>query len=562
MTSLLNELKNVNIINVNQHITSPSEYSKLLLDKSFWNIFSEKYLLIHQEDSIIFNFNIRKFINKDIDYIGAKWNGPQSTSCIPVGNGGFSLRNKEKMIQCLDYYKDDLAYNITFLELANNSINYIKGTKSSVVPEDLFFSFILQKKKIGIVADVNTANLFSKEQFLTNSNNFGGHNWWLATHRRLKLSHDFNLDFFNIFKTMILETPFELRLGGGENYLLNIVNYLLNQKKTHFACLFIPNYTDIKNITLMLDKIINNTETINRIKIFPRKLLYSENFKKHLKCDIYFSMRNSSIPDFTGFATKINIFHCQFPFDSNNDKEYSIKKKKRICKILDSYQYIFLNSNYSKNSYKNLLIKRGINLSKNKVQIIYPFVPITTSLSNKLDKTFILIGRMFPFHSKSNYKGITECIKIFNEFPDFTLHIVGGLKPNHIKYYNTLIDIKKKNIHLYPNAPNKVKEKLLSTSKYIVNMAGINCNYDFNYEHFGIAIIEGINFGCIPISINRGYPSYYIPKSNLFKNTNDLYALLNKLSNNSIHLEKLEPQTIYDKNAYKNRLDQIFRENN
>ena len=88
-------------------------------------------------------------------------------------------------------------------------------------------------------------------------------------------------------------------------------------------------------------------------------------------------------------------------------------------------------------------------------------------------------------------------------------------------------------------------------------MAGINCKYDCNYEHFGIAIIEGINNGCIPISINRGYPSYYIPKNNQFKDLEELFSLLNKIQNKKIKLKRLEPQYQYGEKQYFKTLDEF-----
>ena len=57
-------------------------------------------------------------------------------------------------------------------------------------------------------------------------------------------------------------------------------------------------------------------------------------------------------------------------------------------------------------------------------------------------------------------------------------------------------------------------------------MVGINRDIEnecYAYEHFGISILEGLNFGCIPITINGGYPSYYINETNgiIFNDEND-----------------------------------------
>ena len=557
---IFNQDDNIQIINIYQNVDTASKYSQILLDKKFWNLFQEKYLLIYQEDSTIFNFDIKKFIRNDLDYVGACWDGPQSKNCVGVGNGGFSLRNRSKMIKCLDYYQDNLDYIIDFLELSDNAIYYIKNTNSTVVPEDLFFSYVLQKYSLGKVANVDTANSFSQEQFLTFKNNLGGHNWWLTTHRILKQSHNFNIDFFKIFETVIIESPYEFTIGGGEIYISNIIKYFLNRKKRHLICLFIPNYLDFENINKVL-KIVLGQKEISRIKIFPRVLLFHWNeFKSQKLCDYFFSMSNVSIPEFKAIG-KYNYFHCQFPFDIIKHRKYFYDQMNNdtVQDILNSYDFVFLNSEFTKTSYANLLKNKGFNCHSKKLKIVSPLINCKkiNNLNCKLSNSFILVGRIFAYDTFSNYKGIEECIKVFNKFPHLTLNIVGGLKDDQLEYYSHLLNLKKDNIHIYPNATEEQKKQLLLTCKYIINMAGINCKYDCNYEHFGIAIIEGINNGCIPISINRGYPSYYIPKNNQFKDLEELFSLLNKIQNKKIKLKRLEPQYQYGEKQYFKTLDEF-----
>ena len=60
----------------------------------------------------------------EYDYIGAPWCKNQDDNLKHVGNGGFSLRTREKMIECIKTVKpDDLI-------LGESTKSYIKNTKS------------------------------------------------------------------------------------------------------------------------------------------------------------------------------------------------------------------------------------------------------------------------------------------------------------------------------------------------------------------------------------------------------------------------------------------------
>ena len=82
----------------------------------------------------------------DYDYVGAPWPESQDDNSNGVGNGGFSLRSKEKMIQVIK--------NVTVdkLTLGNSTKEYMKSTNSYVLPEDVYFSKALIDFKIGCVA--------------------------------------------------------------------------------------------------------------------------------------------------------------------------------------------------------------------------------------------------------------------------------------------------------------------------------------------------------------------------------------------------------------------------
>ena len=149
----------------------PSEYSKLLLTKDFWDKFDGEKLLVYQEDSMLFHSDIEQFLK--YDYVGAPWPENQDDNALGVGNGGFSLRTKSKLLECIEKVKPE------DLQLGSSTLDYMKNTASYIVPEDVYFSKSMIDYKIGKVAPWDVAIEFSQETQLS-KNPLGGHNYWLA----------------------------------------------------------------------------------------------------------------------------------------------------------------------------------------------------------------------------------------------------------------------------------------------------------------------------------------------------------------------------------------------
>ena len=154
------EFKNrIKLINLSVNNLSIKDYNNLLFDKEFYKFIPTKYFLIFQTDSLIRN-KFKHYINffLQYDYVGAPWPNPVKifgvNDCNNVGNGGLSLRNKDKMLEILDnHYDKSFKYN-----------------------EDYFFC----KKRKNIELNLPTlieATSFSIE-YIYNDESFGVHKPW------------------------------------------------------------------------------------------------------------------------------------------------------------------------------------------------------------------------------------------------------------------------------------------------------------------------------------------------------------------------------------------------
>jgi hypothetical protein len=143
----------INIINIESHSINSSEYDKLLMSESFWNLFKEENILIFQTDSCIMNSNVNIHNFLHYPFIGGTYfyytiskpnNNSDEKIIIHINNspsvvfsinGGFSLRQKSKMLECVRKITvDDI---ITHRKKHNMCNTYYE--QSVVIGEDTYF---------------------------------------------------------------------------------------------------------------------------------------------------------------------------------------------------------------------------------------------------------------------------------------------------------------------------------------------------------------------------------------------------------------------------------------
>jgi hypothetical protein len=213
----LNQYKNLGF---ETFLTFPKEYflgisgyNKLMLSKTFYESFNKKYILIYQTDCYIFRDELLYWCNKNYDYIGApwlrsnkknpilkkiwdyniyyfltlinykenyKWQKNKSLLYNMVGNGGLSLRKREKFIDILIKLKDVIE---VYLKPENESQFYA---------EDVFFSIEPKRNKLKFsIADYKTACGFSVESKPEKAISINHNKLPFGCHRWNKESYDF-----------------------------------------------------------------------------------------------------------------------------------------------------------------------------------------------------------------------------------------------------------------------------------------------------------------------------------------------------------------------------------
>ena len=187
---------NIKIIKLNFNNITREEYSILLLNSNFYNHFKGDYILIYQEDSIIFKNFDNKFL--EYDYIGAPYFNKD------IGNGGFSLRNKNIMKEiCKKFFDKNIKYmekNVRLLKELKNDNNFYKSKENlkyykieQSIIEDIQITNRMKYYNIGKLPTFEIAKEFSIEKYY-HHDSFGGHQFWF-TIKDVKLFLDEKLGY-------------------------------------------------------------------------------------------------------------------------------------------------------------------------------------------------------------------------------------------------------------------------------------------------------------------------------------------------------------------------------
>ena len=149
---------------------------------------------------------------------------------------------------------------------------------------------------------------------------------------------------------------------------------------------------------------------------------------------------------------------------------------------------ILTNSNFTKNA-----IKKTWNIDST---VIYPpcpqySFPLEEKIKIETDTmTVCSLGRFVP---EKEYDTILQIAK---QRPQLKFELIGGVAEDKISYLNSLKNKAPKNVTFHVNATVNQKMEILKKSKILI--------HSFKGEHFGIALIEAMSAGLIPISHNSG----------------------------------------------------------
>ena len=211
-------------------------------------------------------------------------------------------------------------------------------------------------------------------------------------------------------------------------------------------------------------------------------------------------------------------------------KLFSLITNKYIIKGNDFSDAVLANSN----STRKQCIKRW---NRNDCIVLYPSIKIdeistyiSSSSSSSKDDICIVLSRLSP------EKKIELAVEAFNTklLKNKQLLIIGYLSPENKNYYQRLRDLSKsnQNIKILPNLRRNDVLTLLSKAKILF--------HPMPDEHFGIAIIEAMAAGCLPVVHASGGPLEIVENGRYgltYRDAREIPELLNRAFNLSEHFQ-------------------------
>jgi GT2 family glycosyltransferase/glycosyltransferase involved in cell wall biosynthesis len=322
-------------------------------------------------------------------------------------------------------------------------------------------------------------------------------------------------------------SPFDINIGGGENYILSVAESL---SKDYKITIITNHKTSISRVFFILNEL--------GIKYFKFELS-TINLQPKKYYDIAIMMGNSLIPDWAPPAKKL-LYHCQFPFPYCNANDYSLFDN---IKYIDAY---LVNSNFTKNSIEKNLSRYGLeatniyilnpplnNLTKNNIHLSDRQKKI-----NSKEINFLSVGRFTEHGHCKNHHLLVEYFSRINYLENISLSIVGGLSTSSddIKYFDKVKSFQSKSIQIDSNITKIALEDFYKKSLFYIHAAGMDISPGFNphqCEHFGITVIEAMSFGCIPIVYKFGGPAEIVNLSGIgyiYSSSEELIMIIKKIS--------------------------------
>lgn len=279
-----------------------------------------------------------------------------------------------------------------------------------------------------------------------------------------------------------LYNPYYDGLGGGERYTLTLASHW---SMTHDVSLFWddPNILSVSELRFGLD--------LSRVRVAPNVFKNGNIFEKlwaSRKYDLIFFLSDGSIPM---TLAKHNILHFQVPFPSILTDPWKMRR----------YDAVICNSQFTKNS-----IDAEVG---QKAMVIYPPVPsVGLPKTMKKKKCILSVGRFTNYFQAKKQEVLIDAFNLLVQhtaFDDWELVLAGGLMDSDAEYFEKLkILTGGLSVRLMPNVTNEELVRLYQTSTLFWHAAGYGETNPILMEHFGIATVEAMSAGTVPLVFAAG----------------------------------------------------------
>jgi glycosyltransferase involved in cell wall biosynthesis len=344
--------------------------------------------------------------------------------------------------------------------------------------------------------------------------------------------------------------PYLDTLGGGERYTLTLAEHLL--KKKWEVDVFGYDSQIKKELIAKFNLKLEGVNFVPGGKSFLRRLRMTRQY------DLFFWVSDGSIPF---LFSKNNLLHLQVPFhDVNGRSKLNRIKLKRM-------NYLVCNSKFTKRFIDR---EYGVNSS-----VIYPPIDIESFSPVKKKNLILSVGRFSQLLQAKRQDILISSFKALYEqgLKDWQLVLAGATGVGGKEYFNQLKrQIKSYPIELRADIDFKTLEKLYSEAKIFWSASGYGIDEEKEpekVEHFGIAIVEAMAAGCVPVVVGKGGAKEIIERGKsgfLWKNEKELLGMTQDLMTNQTTLSILSKTVVksskkFSKKQFCQKFDELIKKN-
>jgi len=307
--------------------------------------------------------------------------------------------------------------------------------------------------------------------------------------------------------------PYLAVSGGGEKYIGKIAEILSKKHDVDFVVLTRPDieelqrslHIDLSRIGVKCMRFPNILNSMPRLRSLVAHGPVSRISKEY---DLFINQEHfSTIPN----SSRWGILICEIPVRKSTGLVQSLIRP--VAKLVSdpcirTYNKIVVNSQYTQRWMTKYYHRT--------VEVLYPpidteaFAPLPLSKENII----LSVGRFFVGgHNKKQ----REMIRIFGEIQEhnevlreWEYHLVGQVDGDaKAQEYVKICKNEAKNypVLFHLNAPFHVLQDLYRRAKIFWHATGLDEDETIHperFEHFGMATVEAMSAGCVPVVINKG----------------------------------------------------------
>ncbi|RLE53763.1 MAG: hypothetical protein DRJ26_02980 [Candidatus Methanomethylicota archaeon] len=295
--------------------------------------------------------------------------------------------------------------------------------------------------------------------------------------------------------------------GGGERVCLHIIKALMEANhNVSLATVERTNWNKVfKVMGIELPRVpkeFSLTKQLKMFGIYQRQLLFITTLKLKKEYDVVINTHGDTM------IIPADITYMHFPTITMLHGQWSpyVKYSKSLFwrAYFTPYELIL---NFTKRTLNRTFLLTNSKFSKEVIRkyldrdalIVYPPVEIYDYLilseNDQREDAVVTISRFTP---EKHLHLVPHIAKILPKVNFYIIGSVRGFKSE--EYFERIVKLKEKlnvnNLKLLPNAPHKVKLETLSKCKVLLHL--------YPYEHFGIAVVEGLASGCLPVVHQSG----------------------------------------------------------